>query len=462
MPIVEFWIALGTTVLLTGAFGLCLILDKRRSLWVDRRFPSTGRTSVLYGDYGAAGRTEHRIYTTQRLYREFKSKQWPIGGALMYLTPCVIPTDPHLIEVLLSEEFVKNKKSSIAGSSIFRKRWSSFEDEHYNSLVNVATEESAKVVEMLCASKQPVDVKVIAELYAVRMIARCVFGKRCTEESHTFPITEKLASQPGGIVWDVFSTAFPGAIFTATLRKLLDHFQKHPALLDELVSSFLTERTADVNFLQHLKRTEQRAKANERIEFGDTRALMLELVQNVFFVASGTIIACLFEMGHNGGIQKGLHETLKRSNPFAVDTLENVISETLRKYPPVGEISFVTGANTRLPSGELVVPKNTRVVVPIYALQRDAEHYPDPERFNPERSIFSSIEQSVLYRPLGVEPLPIGSSLGLLMVRVALSNILGKCAVRLTPESPATLKISPNQAMPYPSGRVELLISRAS
>uniref|UniRef100_A0A182PZ51 Uncharacterized protein n=1 Tax=Anopheles epiroticus TaxID=199890 RepID=A0A182PZ51_9DIPT len=460
MPIVEFWIALGTTVLLTAAFGLCLILDKRRSLWVDRRFPSTGRTCVLYGDYGPAGRSEHRQYTTQRLYREFKAKKWPLGGAVMYLTPCVIPTDLRLIEFMLSEEFAKAGDSAV-GTATFRCRWSAFEDEHYVSLVAVVTEEAAKMVELLCATEQPVDVKAITELYAVRVLARCIFGKRYEKECRKFPITEQLAHQSGGIVWDVFSTAFPSATFTATLRKLLDHFQEHPAMLEELVSSIATERTMDANFLQHLKQREQQSKASDRIAFGDTKTFMHELVQNVFFVASGTILACLHEMGHNQDVQQRLHDGLKRSSDGAVDYLENVISETLRKYPPVSEISFMISANNRLPSGELVVPRNTRVIVPIYALHHDAQHYPAPERFNPERSIFRSKEPTVLYRPLGVEPLPVGSSLALLMVRVGLSKLLTQCTVSLTPKCSTELKISPNQAMPYPSGRVELLIRRA-
>ncbi|XP_052891063.1 probable cytochrome P450 6a13 [Anopheles moucheti] len=460
MLIVEFWIALSTTVLLFSGLGVCLILDKRRSVWVDRRFPGTGRTGVLYGDYKAAGRTEHRMYTTQRLYREFKAKKWPIGGAVMYLTPCVIPTDPHLIEHMLGAEFVKLVGRHTTGGATFGGWWNAFEDKHFESLIDVVSEETVEMTEVMCSTSTPVDVKAIVELFVARALTRCIFGKRYTEEEHKLPLTEKLAKHPSGTVWEVFSTAFPDAGFTRVLRKALNHMQEYPLILEELISA--TTPTADANFLRYMKQLEQHAGATDRMAFEDTKMLMLELVQNVFYTAAGTIVACLFEMGHNPAIQNSLHRVLKRSGDSMVDFLDKVIGETLRKYPPIDEISFVTGANHRLPSGELMVPRKTKVIIPIYALHHDAEFYPDPHRFDPERPILRSRKETVLYRPLGGVPFPIGSNLALLIVRVGLGNILKACTVRLSSVSPATLKISPNQPIPYPCGRVELLISRAA
>ncbi|XP_050069851.1 probable cytochrome P450 6a19 [Anopheles maculipalpis] len=462
MLIVEFWIALGTTVLLIGGFGMCLILDKRRSVWVDRRFPSTGRTCVLYGDYKAAGRTEHRMYTTQRLYRSFKAKKWPIGGAVMYLTPCVIPTDPRLIEHILSEDFVKLSRNDASECATFVKWWNTFEDEHFDTLIGVVMEESVQIIEILVSYKTPVDVKAIVELFVARAITRCIFGKRYEDDSHIIPLTEKLAKQPSGIVWDVLSTAFPNTAFIRVLHKALNHVQEYPVILEELVSSIASASTTDANFLKYMKHEEQQTTAADRMAFHATKSLMLELVQNVFFIASGTMVACLFELAHHQKIQNNLHKVLKRSGDSMVDYLDKIIGETLRKYPPIDEVSFISGANNRLPNCDLLVPKNTRVIVPIYALHHDTEFYPDPNRFDPERPVLRSKKETPLYRPLGCVPFPVGSNLALLIVRVGLGQILTECTVRLSPETPATLLISPNQPIPYPSGRVELLINRAS
>lgn len=325
MPIVEFWIAFVTTVLLTVGFGVCLILDKRRSMWVDRRFPGTGRTGVLYGDYKAAGRLEHRMYTVDRLYRLFKARKWPIGGAVMYLTPCVIPTAPDLVGFMLSEEFVKLRDDGrVSGNDEFQRTWNGFEDAQFATLVDVATEESLKLVEYM--STEPVDVKLIIELYVVRVLTRCVFGKIYEQPDGKLPISDVLAERRIGTLWDVLSTAFPNAGFTRVLQRVLKHLQKQPSILEELVNSLSRERAGHVNFLQHLKNAEQKTKKSNRMAFGDTRTLMLELVRNVFFIASGTMIACLFEMGHNSGIQADLHEVLKESGDSMVDYLDKVIS----------------------------------------------------------------------------------------------------------------------------------------
>uniref|UniRef100_A0A182QX92 Cytochrome P450 n=1 Tax=Anopheles farauti TaxID=69004 RepID=A0A182QX92_9DIPT len=466
MPIVEFWIAFVTTVLLTVGFGVCLILDKRRSLWVDRRFPGTGRTSVLYGDYNATDRTEHHSHTVQRLYRLFKARKWPIGGAVLYLTPCVVPTSPELIEFLLSDEFAKRPTDSVPGGEEFRRTWNAFEDGQFEALVSVASEESFRLVEEFvhCASTQPVDVKLLVEQYVARVLTRCVFGKMYTERSDNVPISHLLAERPSGIVWNVLSSACPRAGFTRVLRRTLMHVQKNHTILEELVGSLARERTEHVNFLQHLKHAEQRIGQNSRRKtFADTRTLVLELVRNVFFAASGTMIAALFEMAQNRAIQADLHEVLKASGDSMVDYLDKVIGETLRKYPPVAEVSFTSAANNRLPVGDLIVPKHTTVIIPIRALHRDEELYPDPLRFEPERTNLRSHakETPPFFRPFGFKPLPVGANFAMLMVRVGLGTIFSKCSVRLTPGSPDALEMCPRQTMPYPRGRVELLISGA-
>lgn len=39
----------------------------------------------------------------------------------------------------------------------------------------------------------------------------------------------------------------------------------------------------------------------------------------------------------------------------------------------------------KLKDTDLVVEKGTRVVIPLFSIHRDPEHYPDPDEFDPER-----------------------------------------------------------------------------
>lgn len=60
-------------------------------------------------------------------------------------------------------------------------------------------------------------------------------------------------------------------------------------------------------------------------------------------------------------------------------------SETLRKHPPATVYLRICTKPYQIPDTFVVVPKDTTVLVPALALHRDPEHFPDPEKFDPER-----------------------------------------------------------------------------
>lgn len=39
----------------------------------------------------------------------------------------------------------------------------------------------------------------------------------------------------------------------------------------------------------------------------------------------------------------------------------------------------------KIPGTDQVIPEGHNVILPIYSIQHDAEYYPDPEKFDPER-----------------------------------------------------------------------------
>lgn len=79
--------------------------------------------------------------------------------------------------------------------------------------------------------------------------------------------------------------------------------------------------------------------------------------------------------------------------------LEMVIKETLRIFPPVP----ITGRHLYEPftTGDYVIPKGTDVWLNYYALHRNPTHWPEPERFDPERF---SAENSTGRHPFAFVP----------------------------------------------------------
>ncbi|XP_059172331.1 cytochrome P450 3A41-like [Physella acuta] len=115
---------------------------------------------------------------------------------------------------------------------------------------------------------------------------------------------------------------------------------------------------------------------------------------------------------------------------------EQVINETLRFYPPVPIINR-RAAETRT-YGNITIPKGAGVMIPTFAVLQDPKHYPDPEKFDPER--FSEENKAkrdpMAFMPFGYGPrICIGMRLAYLELKMALATLLRKVRVELNEET---------------------------
>ena len=63
--------------------------------------------------------------------------------------------------------------------------------------------------------------------------------------------------------------------------------------------------------------------------------------------------------------------------------LDMIVQESLRLYPPGAHA--LRHCNETTCVGEVVIPKGAQVTIPIWHIHHDAEHWSDPEAFDPER-----------------------------------------------------------------------------
>jgi len=73
---------------------------------------------------------------------------------------------------------------------------------------------------------------------------------------------------------------------------------------------------------------------------------------------------------------------LEQSNQLVY--LDQVLREALRLYPPV--VLFVTreaAEDTKV--GQFHIPAGTNVQIPVWQIHHDANIWPDPDRFDPDR-----------------------------------------------------------------------------
>ena len=113
--------------------------------------------------------------------------------------------------------------------------------------------------------------------------------------------------------------------------------------------------------------------------------------------------------------------------------LDAVLKETLRLYPPIHVGNRRAAADVDL--GGCPIPEDSRVMVSIYLTHRDPEHWPDPDRFNPERFMDAAPGQrpALAYIPFGGGPRScIGAAFSQVEARVVLARILQRFRLELS------------------------------
>ncbi|XP_065297835.1 cytochrome P450 3A6-like isoform X1 [Dermacentor albipictus] len=139
-----------------------------------------------------------------------------------------------------------------------------------------------------------------------------------------------------------------------------------------------------------------------------------------------------------------------------------VISETLRLYPPV--IIFTSRcADEDYRCGKYVIKKGTSVLVPTYQLHHDPQYWKEPEKFDPER--FSpenkSSINSTAYQPFGLGPrICIGQRLALVELVSAAAQTLRHYRIVLGKSQKRDLEIGTYSVMAAPKEKVLIRLHR--
>ncbi|XP_044260028.1 cytochrome P450 4C1-like isoform X1 [Tribolium madens] len=119
--------------------------------------------------------------------------------------------------------------------------------------------------------------------------------------------------------------------------------------------------------------------------------------------------------------------------------LERCIKETLRLYPSVHFISRTLGQDVTT-SGGYILPKHSIAIIHIYDVHHNAEIYPDPEKFDPDRFLPENVQKRHPYAFLPFSAGPrncIGQKFAMLELKTAICAILANFTLKPidTPET---------------------------
>ncbi|XP_063053657.1 cytochrome P450 3A30-like [Engraulis encrasicolus] len=210
------------------------------------------------------------------------------------------------------------------------------------------------------------------------------------------------------------------------------------------------------------------------------------LSQSMFFLFAGyetsssTMNFLFYNLATHPETLKKLHEEIDQVFPDKADVqydplmhmeyLDCALNETLRLYPPAPRTDRVCKKTVDI--NGVLIPKDMVVMVPIYALHRDPEIWPEPEVFKPER--FSKENKDNIdpytFMPFGLGPRNcIGMRFALVSMKLGIVQLLQRFTIAtcaeteipleldtmglLAPKRPIKLQLIPRSAGTQPSPR---------
>ena len=181
----------------------------------------------------------------------------------------------------------------------------------------------------------------------------------------------------------------------------------------------------------------------------------------VFFIAgfettASTLSYCTYELAVNQHVQDKLYKEIKaiENEHGSIDYetlaklpyLDAVVSETLRKYPPVARLQRHASQSYQLGNTGIKLDKGSMVNILVYVMHHSEEYFPSPEQFKPERFLPENRDQikPYTYLPFGIGPRNcVGMRFGLLETKLALAKIITKYKFVKSPNTQVPLEFLP-------------------
>jgi cytochrome P450 family 9 len=135
--------------------------------------------------------------------------------------------------------------------------------------------------------------------------------------------------------------------------------------------------------------------------------------------------------------------------------LDNVVSETLRMYPPAPAISRRCVKEYHVPGSDLKLEKDSTINIPVNGLHHDPQFFLDPETFNPDRFSEGNKHniQPFTYMPFGSGPRHcIANRFALLETKVVLVHLLSHFELHTTSKTRLPLQLSKSFEMTVEGG----------
>ncbi|CAH0549767.1 unnamed protein product [Brassicogethes aeneus] len=453
------------------------------------------------------------------MYFKFKSKGLKHGGAYFLMKPFYVPVDLEIVKGIMQNDFGNfvnrgmyvNEKADTMSTNLFNLeggKWKSlraklsptFTSGKLKMMFNTLSECGLGLNDMIeeyARTGEELNIKDILQRFSIDIIGSVSFGIECNSiknpESEFFLNGKRLFSlEFTNILRFLSPIALPHSVlkffnfnsFNVSVTNFFDNIIKQNVEYRE------KNNITRPDFFHLLLQLKNRGKVCDDDKLQDTNkstkesALTLdELTAQsfVFFIAgyettSTTMTFALSELALNQEIQEKARKEIemvaaKHNGELSYEAIkdmtymEQIINETLRKYPPVPILLRKCNKTYPVPGTDVVIEKDDMVAISSLAIQNDPEIYENPEKFDPDR--FSTKNTASRHQfahiPFGEGPrICIGMRFALMEAKVGMAAILKNYNITLSKRTKVPIQLDPKSFISAPKDGIWIHAKRIS
>uniref|UniRef100_A0A1B6ECW3 Cytochrome P450 n=1 Tax=Clastoptera arizonana TaxID=38151 RepID=A0A1B6ECW3_9HEMI len=469
---------------------LWMYFNKTYSYWSECKVPHLQPLYPVVGNIYDVFLLKTPPEIIHRIYQTIKT---PFAGIYVFLQPILIVKDPDLIKKILVTDFHNfvNRGFKVNSSidpfskniihaeendwNIIRpKMTGSFHQGRIKNMVGVMNEISEDVVgnvNNLFEEGKEIEIMDLTYRFTIDCIMKTMFGvnSNCLKE----PKAEFL--KIGKKILDVqfVKHIFLGLYipFLHTLFRVTMASEETTKLFKDVVKDIFRFRksTDEVNtkdifqtLLDMKKDFEKEGKSNDKgLVIDDnfvTGQVFITFVAG-FETPANTVTFCMYELSQSPVIQEKVFQEIKHilgkfDNKVSYESLQEmkylqqVIQETLRKYPPLTLIFRKCSKEYTIPETDSFIESGTTVLIPVFAIHHDPKHFPNPQVFDPERFNEENVGNihPGTYLPFGIGPRNCpGNLFSYVKMKIFLLKILLNFKISLGQKVQVPLGFNPKQ-----------------
>ncbi|KAK9884789.1 hypothetical protein WA026_009014 [Henosepilachna vigintioctopunctata] len=500
----------------TVIFLIWTWLKTRLNYW-RRLGVKTPPYSLLFGNIKTlALRQESFARHQQAMYELSKSQRLSYAGYYLLWTPMFLPVDNDIIKSIMQVDFehfidrgmYSNEKVDPLSSHLFSlegKKWKLLR----NKLSPTFTSGKMKMMYETIVNCTPglldamdkelvhaVDIKEIFARFTTDVIGTCAFGLSCDSmrnPNSEFRIKGKEIFKSGilenlkqmmSYIMPEFSKLLGFKIVPEDVSKFFMEIVKDTVAYREKHNTY---RKDFMNLLIQLKNkgklVDDQKLMEQNITDSQNKITMEEIAAQAFIffeagfeTSSTTMTFCFYELAKNKSIQDRVRKEIrdvssKYNGEVTYDAimdmnyLDQVLNETLRKYPPLPCLHRKCNKTYKVPGADLILEKGMRVTIPVIGIHHDPDYYPDPGKFDPDRFTEENKRnrKQFTFLPFGDGPrICIGARFGIMQAKIGLIAVLLNYEVSINAKTVEPLTFEPESFILTTKGGLWLNVEKLS